>query len=197
MTDLRRLILEYRAMEKMDRAVQQTGSVDQTDSIGLTARAMRRREIVQALAELTASADQQFPVQAEKHFRFEFDVGNKLLLLRLEERLTEELATELFKAIRIYSVATDAKAGIWDMSSVTEFSLSSDFIRDLASREPAMPNATSRPRIIVVPKTFVFGLARMFALLGQRRNPLLHVVHTLEEALTTLGVQSPHFEPLE
>ena len=160
-TGLGKLILEYRAMEKMDRAVQQTGSVDQTDSIGLTARAMRRREIVQALAELTASADQQFPVQAEKHFRFEFDVVNKILLLRLEGRLTEELATELFKAIRMYAVATDASAGIWDMSSVTEFSLSSDFIRDLASREPAMPNATSRPRFIVVPKTFAFGLARI------------------------------------
>ncbi len=183
-------------MEKMDRAVQQTGSVDQTDSIGLTARAMRRREIVQALAELAASADQQFPVQAEKHFRFEFDVVNKILLLRLEGRLTEELATELFKAIRMYAVATDASAGIWDMSSVTEFSLSSDFIRDLAGREPAMPN-TFRPRFIVVPKTFAFGLARMFALLGKRRNPLLHVVHTLDEALAALGVRSPHFEPLE
>lgn len=83
-------------MEKMDRAVlQQTGPVDQTDSIGLAARAMRRREIVQALAELTTSA---ISLQAEKHFRFEFDVVNKILLLRLEGPLTEELATELFKA---------------------------------------------------------------------------------------------------
>ena len=183
-------------MDKMDRAVQQTDSVDQPDSIGLTARVMRRREIVQALAALTSPTDCRFSGQAEEHFRFEFDMENKIPLLRLEGRLTEELAAELFKAIRMYSVATDARAGIWDASSVTEFALSADFIRSLANLEPAMPNATRHPRIIVVAKTFAFGLARMFALLGERKSPLLRVVHTLDEALAVLDIQSPHLEPL-
>lgn len=59
-----------------------------------------------------------------------------------------------------------------------------------------MPDAT-RPRIIVAPTTIGFGLARMFQILGESTRPLLTVVRTVDEALAALGVQSPHFEPLE
>lgn len=55
---------------------------------------------------------------------------------------------------------------------------------------------TSHPRVLVATATVVFGLARMFQLLGERKRPDLKVVHTMDEALAELGVQSPHFEPL-
>lgn len=142
-------------------------------------------------------ASQPVPPEIPNNFRFEFDSVNKILLGRVEGRLTEELFEEIFKAIRKYSIATDASAGIQDFSSVTEFAISSDFLRHFATLEPAMPDATRRPRVVVVPKTSAFGLFRMFALLGERRNPLLQVVHTMDEALAELGLQSPHFEPLE
>jgi len=129
--------------------------------------------------------------------RFEFDSVNKILLGRFEGRLTEESAAEIYEAVRKYSTATDASAGIWDFSSVTKFELSSEFIRELAKREPAMPNATKRPRFIVVPNTFGFGLMRMFQIMGERTRPALKVVYTLDEAFADLGVQSPHFESLE
>ena len=32
---------------------------------------------------------------------------------------------------------------------------------------------------------------------GELARPLLHVVRTVDEALTGLGAQSPHFEPLD
>ena len=130
-------------------------------------------------------------------FRFEFDPENRTLLARFEGRLTDEAGIEFYRAIRRYSVATDASAGIWDFSSVTEFAMSSAFIRQVAEQEPAMPNATVRPRIMVVPATVGFGLARMFQLMGERTRPLLKVVHTIDEALAALGAKSPHFEPLE
>jgi hypothetical protein len=38
---------------------------------------------------------------------------------------------------------------------------------------------------------------RMFQIAGESARPLLHVVHTVDEALTMLGVQSPHFEPID
>lgn len=49
-TDLQKLISEYCAIEKMDRAVQQAYSVDEIDLIGFTVRAKRRREILRELA---------------------------------------------------------------------------------------------------------------------------------------------------
>jgi len=129
--------------------------------------------------------------------RFEFDSANKILLMRFEGPLTDESVPGFYREIREYAIATDASAGIWDFSSATEFALSTDFIFHLARLDPAMPDAATRPRFIVVPLTFGFGLMRMFQIAGSHTRPLLHVVHSMDEALAALGVQSPHFEPLE
>ena len=130
-------------------------------------------------------------------FRFEFDPINKILLARFEGELTNESAAEYHDALGRNRRATDARAGIWDLSAVTEFTLASDFLRDLARRKPVTPGLTSHPRCIVVPATAAYGLMRMFQIAGESARPLLHVVRSLDEALTTLGAQSPHFEPLE
>ena len=50
-------------------------------------------------------------------FRFEFDKANRILLLRVEGRLSDELLKECYEAIRKYSTATDASAGIFARSS--------------------------------------------------------------------------------
>jgi hypothetical protein len=129
-------------------------------------------------------------------YRFEFDPVNKILLMRVEGRLTDESLAELYRTALEYWAATDASAGISDYSSVTEFAVSAEFIRELANQDPAMTDPTRRPRIIVAPTTVGFGLSRMFQSVGEPTRPLLQVVHTLEEAFSALGVQSPHFEPL-
>jgi hypothetical protein len=129
-------------------------------------------------------------------FRFEFDTANKILLARFDGILTDELLAEFYKATRKYSTATDASAGVVDFSSVTEFAVSSELLRQLGRAEPAMPDATRRPRIIVAPQTHAYGLFRMFQLTGEDTRPLLTVVHTMDEAFAVLGVQSSHFEPL-
>jgi hypothetical protein len=130
-------------------------------------------------------------------FRFEFDSVNKILLGRFEGKLTDESLAEFLRAIREYSTATDASTGIGDFSSVNEFAVSSEFIRHVARQEPAMPDATKRPRIIIFSAAVGFGIGRMFQIVGEPKNRLLEVVHSMDEALAALGVQSPHFEPLE
>jgi hypothetical protein len=65
-------------------------------------------------------------------------------------------------------------------------------IRHRARQKPATPD----PRIIVAPQTYGFALFRMLQLLGEPANPLLQIVHTLDEAFAALGIPSPHFEPL-
>jgi hypothetical protein len=127
--------------------------------------------------------------------RFEFDPANKILLVRVDGRLTEESLKEFYEAVRRQTTATDAQAGIADFSAVTEFAVSREIIRQLVRREPAMPNATSRPRIVAAPQPFAYGLFRMFQIMGEETRPMLSIVHTLDEALAELGVQSPHFEP--
>ena len=50
-TESRKLILEYRAIQRIDQILQQSGTIHETELIGLTARVIRRQEI---LRELTA-----------------------------------------------------------------------------------------------------------------------------------------------
>lgn len=76
-------------------------------------------------------------------FRFEFDAAHKILLMRFEGRLTDESLAEVYQAIRKNATATEARAGIWDFSSVSEFTVSSEFIRYIASLEPATPNSSA------------------------------------------------------
>ena len=129
-------------------------------------------------------------------YQFEFDSVNKILLLRFEGRLSEELAKELYWAIRGHSIETDASAGIYDCSCATEIDLSPEFVCQLTKMDPAMPDATRRPRFVVVPPTFGRSISRIVEIETERRNPLLKVVYSIDEAFTALGVQPPHFEPL-
>ena len=129
-------------------------------------------------------------------YQFQFDAGNKILLLRFEGRLTDEEASELYWAVKKYSTATDASAGIWDLSATTEFALSPECIRGLSDRAPAMPDATRRPRFLVAPATFGHGMSRMVEIAQGPKNPRFRIVLAMHDALAALGVQSPHFEPL-
>jgi hypothetical protein len=130
-------------------------------------------------------------------FRFEFDPVNKILLLRFEGRLTDESLSEIHRTARIHWAATGARAGIGDYSSATEFPLSAELVRTLARQGAPMPEPTEHPHFIVMPNTTGYGLARMYQIVGELSQPLVHVVRTLDEALAVLGVQSPHFESLE
>jgi len=129
-------------------------------------------------------------------YRFEFDPENKILLTRYEGRLTEEVAEESGAVFRKYWAATAPSMTIVDLSSVTEFSVSSEFVRRVAG-QVLIVDATGSPVAIVAPVPAAFGLGRMFQIMGESKRPLLHVVHTMEEAFAALGVQSPHFKPLE
>ena len=130
-------------------------------------------------------------------FWFEFDPANKILLGRFAGRLTDEALAEYYGAIRKNSIATAAKAGIFDLSHVTEVAVSTAHIRNLAHQEPAMPDPFRRPSILVVPTLHGSGLARIFQVAGAATRPLLKIVPTMDDAFAALGVRSPHFEPLE
>ncbi len=130
-------------------------------------------------------------------FRFKFDAGNKILLMRFDGRLTKESVAEFYAAIRRNALATDAKVGIWDFSGTTEWAVSAEFLRQVADLEPALPEAANHPLFIVAPTIVGLSLMRLVEIVAQGTRPRLRVVNTMDEALEALGVQSPHFEPLE
>jgi hypothetical protein len=127
---------------------------------------------------------------------FEFDSANKILRCRLEGQVTDEMLKEYYRLLEMYAAQTGPRAGILDMSSVTEFKGSTKVIRELANSRPALPDP-SIPRCIVATSPEIYGIARMFELQGQDTRPNLHVVRTQKEALAILGVQEPRFEPIQ
>jgi hypothetical protein len=128
-------------------------------------------------------------------YRFEFDPENKILLMRFEEsRITNELLGEVHRATGKYAIATDAYAVIADYSSVIQVEVSAGFIRQIALEEPTIPRAGERGRVVVARDDVVFGLVRIFQMVGEPKRPLFLVVRTLAEAFEALGVACPQFE---
>ena len=129
--------------------------------------------------------------------RFEFDAVNRILLARIDGRLTEEGLADLCRAIRRYSVVTHARSAIFDFTSVIKFDISSEFIRQLSRREPAMLSVQEKPSVVIAPQTHAFGLARMFQILSEQTRPLFNVVRRMDEALGVLRAEAPEFKPVK
>jgi hypothetical protein len=123
--------------------------------------------------------------------RIAFDQVNQISLIRVAGRLADESLVGLYHACHKYSDDVHASVSIVDLSSVSEFALSSESIRNLAGRKPATADS-ARLCFIVAPDTYAFGLCRMFQLVGQFARPLLQVVHTMEEAFAAIGIPCPH-----
>jgi hypothetical protein len=86
--------------------------------------------------------------------------------------------------------------GIVDFGDVTTFDLSPQDVRELAILPPAIQDREAL-RFIIAPSPAIFGLARMFELLGQETRPNLHVVRSPKEVWVILGFEEPAFETVE
>jgi hypothetical protein len=128
--------------------------------------------------------------------RYEFDKDHQVLLVHLDGRLSEDSLGSLTRAAEKHWAATKPRAEIIDCSGVTEFAIASDRIRQLA-RQQLNSDAAQRHRVIIVPETHAFGLARMYQIVAEQKRPLVTVVRSMDEALAALNIMSPDFEPLD
>ena len=128
--------------------------------------------------------------------RFAFDPANQILLTRLEGELTDDLARETDAGMRRHLVEKSPQVHIVDCSSVSKFSMSGEWIRQLAKRQPAIEGLSCR-RFFVMPDTASFGLARMFQLAGEPHYDSVIIVRSLDEIFRTLSIEPPRFESLE
>jgi len=130
-------------------------------------------------------------------FRFEFDSVNKILLARFEGQLTNESAAEYHDALGKNWRATGARAGIWDLFRRRRLCCGRGFLAQPGKAQTNLAGLDQPPPLYRCPETAGYGLMRMFQIAEESARPLLHVVRTVDEALKTLGAQSPHFDPLE
>jgi hypothetical protein len=127
-------------------------------------------------------------------FAIDFDARNSILRLTLEGRLTDAVLLDAYATVTKYVAAHSPCRGITDFSGVTKLEVSSNVVRQLADTAPAIP--TVHTRVIVAPEAHVYGMARMFQILGESTRPNLHIVRSMDEAYRLLQVESPEFGPV-
>lgn len=124
----------------------------------------------------------------------EFDEKNIILRGTLDGRMTGAILLDFYARTAKYMASRPPCHGILDFTAVTEFEVSSDAIRQVAASPPAFPPGYKR--VLVIPKDFIYGLARMFQILTEKTRPELHVVRTMDDAYRVLQVESPEFHPV-
>jgi len=124
----------------------------------------------------------------------EFDAKNNVLRGTLDGPMTGAILLDLYARAAKYMASRPPCRGILDFSKVTKFEVSTDAIRQVAAAAPAFP--AGYMRVLVIPRDFIYGLARMFQILTQETRPELRVVRTMEEAYRLLEVASPDFQPV-
>ncbi|MFZ1919577.1 MAG: hypothetical protein WAU58_18540 [Terriglobales bacterium] len=124
----------------------------------------------------------------------EYDAKNKVLRGTLEGIVTDDTLRAAYAAAAQCAAKCGPCRGLWDMSGVTDFEVSSNVIRQLAKDAPIIP--AGHMRMVVATTDHQYGMMRMLQMLGETTRPDLHVVRTLDEAYRLLRLESPEFHPV-
>jgi hypothetical protein len=129
-------------------------------------------------------------------YLFEFDSVHRVFRCRMSGRVTDEELQQYYKTAARYIERTNPLGAILDFTAVTSFEVSSATIKSIAHSPPNLPDPLV-PRFLVAPSTHVYGMARMFQMLGEGTRPNLHVVRSLAEAQAALRIGGEDFKPIE
>ena len=128
-------------------------------------------------------------------YGFELDAVHRVLLVRFTGEVSEQRIGRFYDEAGTQIERISPRAAIFDFTAVASFDVSSASIRNLAAASPLIPDAAC-PRVVVAPATHIFGMSRMFQILGGSSRPSLKVVHSMAEALAAIGLDQPDFKPL-
>jgi hypothetical protein len=128
-------------------------------------------------------------------YHFEFAPSEGILRCTFEGHISDEELVEYYMATAKWVAKLQTRGVIADFSDVTHFEVSTDTIERLARSAPAIKDAAI-PRFIVAPSAHIFGMARMFQLIGETTRAALRVVPSLQETYAALGMKEPRFEPI-
>ena len=127
-------------------------------------------------------------------YLFEFEPVQRVLRCTMSGHVNDRELLECHgKAVR-YVQQTDPATVIVDLTPVDSIDISPATVQGLARSDPAFH--PSRPKFIVAPTDHLFGMSRMYQLIGERTRPRLQVVRSLDEAYLALGVKDLHFQPI-
>jgi len=127
-------------------------------------------------------------------FVLDFDSRNGILRVTLEGVITDAILLEAYTVVGSYVASRGPCRAIVDVSGVTKFNVASRTVRELAKSAPAIP--TGYMRVFVAPQAAIYGMMRMFQMLGELTRPDLYAARSMDEAYALLQLNSPEFTPI-
>ncbi len=123
-----------------------------------------------------------------------FDELHQVLYIRFEGVVTDDVFLSRYQQVREWMASNGPFSHISDFRDVTSFEVTPHGIDQLALRSPLVPDGFFR--IVLAPQDEIFGMARMFGMLGSATRNKVYVVRTVAEAYHLLGVKSLDLHPV-
>lgn len=120
---------------------------------------------------------------------FQYDAAQQLLLVTFEGDLRDPELVQAHRTTRECASEYPVQRGIIDGLKVRLFEGSAETVRSLAHQPSMFPQDVDH--CIVVQQDSLYGMARMYQLLGGESRERLRVVRTLQEAYDYLKIQAP------
>ncbi|HET8826841.1 MAG TPA: hypothetical protein VFM77_16990 [Terriglobales bacterium] len=121
------------------------------------------------------------------------DASQKVVLVALTGEIKDADLIEIPAATKAHPEFDPSFSEIVDFSAVTGGKISTFAVQTLAQRA-SIYNRASR-HVVIAPQAHGFGLTRMYQVYARETRPNMEVVHTLEQALKCLGLDSGTKEP--
>ena len=122
----------------------------------------------------------------------QFDRKHHVLLVTYGKVATPASALTAYDSVERFVSSEGPCSVLADLSTIENVDVPGAFVRSLAWMPTVIPPGLQR--VIVAPRGDVYGLSRMFQLYRDKMSSDVHVVRTLDEAYSLLGLESPEFE---
>ena len=122
----------------------------------------------------------------------QFDRKHHVLLITYGKVATPASALTAYNSVERFVSSEGPCSVLADLSTIENVDVPGDFVRSLAWMPTVKPPGLQR--VVVAPRGDVYGLSRMFQLYRDKVSSDVHVVRTLEEAYSLLGLEEPEFE---
>ncbi len=123
-----------------------------------------------------------------------FEREHRVLLIRFEGVLTDELLYEGYQEVREWMEVNGHASQLTDFSTVTSFSVTPYGVRRLAEKAPLAPD--NFRRMVVAPHPLMYGMTRMFEMIGSDSRGGLQIFASVAEAYASLGFGADNFRPV-
>jgi hypothetical protein len=117
------------------------------------------------------------------------DEVNQVLFIRFEGVVTDQVLLARYQQARVWMASHGPISSVTDFTDVTSFEVTAQGVNLLAANSPLVPDGYLR--VVVAPQDEVFGMSRMFEMMGSLTRNRVDIVRTMAEAYALSGIKKP------